>query len=461
MSRLKLAVMVPFVLFVALFATGVSVAEFLAAEREGQRIDTRIHAALAASFRNAVVSEVATMRSVTAALAQQELIRTAFRQRDREGLLFLTQGVMTQLREQSRITHLYFTDLTRVNLLRVHQPERYGDVINRQTQLLAERSGAPVHGIELGPFGTLTLRVVSPWYAGDQLLGYIELGVEIQHILDGMREQFGTLPLLFLPKGQLDRKGWEAGMRMLGRSGNWDAFDDAVLVVRDGVPDEVIRRFRESGVSHVAAGDRHYSWLHLPVMGVHGDQVADVGLVLDVTGRFSEVHRFGWTVATLALLGSGVVISLFWLVLSKVEGDLNRTRDDLARREALYHGAFSGSRAVQLLINPEDGAILDANPAATVFYGWSLAELTQMRLADLTSDDSAESVALGNSDLNKALDSGSSRFLSRHRLASGAVRDVEIYSGSILVGGRPVLYSIIHDIGGRMEPRVAWGAALA
>jgi two-component sensor histidine kinase len=37
-------------------------------------------------------------------------------------------------------------------------------------------------------------------------------------------------------------------------------------------------------------------------------------------------------------------------------------------------------------------------------------------------------------------------FLFRHRRADGSIRDVEVYSGPIRVGGRELLYSIIYDI---------------
>ena len=34
----------------------------------------------------------------------------------------------------------------------------------------------------------------------------------------------------------------------------------------------------------------------------------------------------------------------------------------------------------------------------------------------------------------------------RHRLASGEIRDVEVCSGPIIVGGRTLLFSVINDV---------------
>ena len=38
-----------------------------------------------------------------------------------------------------------------------------------------------------------------------------------------------------------------------------------------------------------------------------------------------------------------------------------------------------------------------------------------------------------------------SLFLFKHRLASGEVRDVEVHASPLEVGGRPLLFSIVHD----------------
>jgi PAS domain-containing protein len=42
-------------------------------------------------------------------------------------------------------------------------------------------------------------------------------------------------------------------------------------------------------------------------------------------------------------------------------------------------------------------------------------------------------------------------FLSSHRLASGEIREVEVHSGPIEVGGQALLLSTIHDVSGRRK----------
>ena len=100
----------------------------------------------------------------------------AMKDRDRERLLTSYGDVFAQLRQDHGMTHFYFHGPDRVNLLRVHKPEKHGDLIDRFTAREAERTGKMASGIELGPLGTFTLRVVRPVFDGGTLIGYIELG---------------------------------------------------------------------------------------------------------------------------------------------------------------------------------------------------------------------------------------------------------------------------------------------
>lgn len=52
----------------------------------------------------------------------------------------------------------------------MHQPDRYGDIIARATAKQAELTGQRTAGIELGPLGRLSLRVVVPWDVAERRL---------------------------------------------------------------------------------------------------------------------------------------------------------------------------------------------------------------------------------------------------------------------------------------------------
>ncbi|MCX6306847.1 MAG: PAS domain S-box protein [Bacteroidetes bacterium] len=114
----------------------------------------------------------------------------------------------------------------------------------------------------------------------------------------------------------------------------------------------------------------------------------------------------------------------------------------LDAREQQYRDMFFKNTAVKLIIDPTNGAILSANMAAANFYGYSTDRLERMNIKDintLPADQVQEEMTYASIEQQ-------SHFNFRHLLASGEVRDVEVYSSPIEFGGRKSLYSIVHDV---------------
>jgi len=61
-------------------------------------------------------------------------------------------------------------------------------------------------------------------------------------------------------------------------------------------------------------------------------------------------------------------------------GTLESQVGQIQHSEARYRALFQDSHCVMLLIDPVDGAILDANQAAAKYYGWSREVLTGMNI---------------------------------------------------------------------------------
>ncbi|SDC65507.1 PAS domain S-box protein [Williamwhitmania taraxaci] len=114
----------------------------------------------------------------------------------------------------------------------------------------------------------------------------------------------------------------------------------------------------------------------------------------------------------------------------------------LQESEERYKSIFHNSHGVMLLLDPESGRILDANPAASNFYGYPLAQLKEMKMSDINTLSSEQ---LDNK-IAVAMAKKQTHFYFQHRLVSGEIRDVETFACPIMVGNKKLLYSIIHDI---------------
>ena len=157
-------------------------------------------------------------------------IQQAWLSLDKDSLLHAATPIYSEINAKYNITHFYFIDLEKVCYLRVHNHDRFGDNIKRATLDGAVREGKFTSGIELGPFGTFTLRAVYPWFIDGALAGYIELGKEILHIAPLMKQSLHVDLVFTIHKTRLNRSEWEEGMRMLGRKADWDLLPDSIFI---------------------------------------------------------------------------------------------------------------------------------------------------------------------------------------------------------------------------------------
>jgi len=107
-----------------------------------------------------------------------------------------------------------------------------------------------------------------------------------------------------------------------------------------------------------------------------------------------------------------------------------------------YRSMFINNHAIMLILDPETGSIINANPAACEFYGYSREELTEKNISEINTLTLKETKA----EMDKARSEKRNHFIFKHLLRNGELRDVEVYSGPIILSGKQHLYSIIHDI---------------
>ncbi len=131
-----------------------------------------------------------------------------------------------------------------------------------------------------------------------------------------------------------------------------------------------------------------------------------------------------------------------WVSLVRDISERKRVEEMLSESEQRYRSLFKINHSVMLLIDSENADIVDANPAACSFYGWSQKELTSMKITDINMLSNEQIF----SEMERAKSEKRQHFFFRHRLANEEIRDVEVYSGPIKVHGKELLYSIIHDI---------------
>ncbi|HEX8169812.1 MAG TPA: EAL domain-containing protein [Thermoanaerobaculia bacterium] len=201
-------------------------------------------------------------------------------------------------------------------------------------------------------------------------------------------------------------------------------------VLRTGKPllatPEVFDRLVATGEVE-PVGAPSVDWLGAPL--TTGDKTWGV----IVTQTYRESSRFSET-------EQEVLVFVARHIASAIEQ--KRKDDALRENERRYRQMFENNRAVKLLIDPNDGEIVDANMAACDYYGYTRDELRAMRIwqINVRGEDGVRD------EMQRAAQQERAYFHFRHMRANGEVRDVEVHSGPIELGGRRLLYSIVHDI---------------
>ncbi|MCX6178806.1 MAG: PAS domain S-box protein [Chlorobiales bacterium] len=141
----------------------------------------------------------------------------------------------------------------------------------------------------------------------------------------------------------------------------------------------------------------------------------------------------------LTALADNLAYGVFMLRTRKAHAD---AEVKFRESESRYRSLFQKNHTAMLIIDHQDGSIVDANPAAASFYGWTHEQLCRMNIKQINQLTEKEVQA----EMQRANTEKRNYFLFRHRLADGSLRDVEVYSGPITIEQKSFLYSVIHDI---------------
>lgn len=289
-------------------------------------------------LKSALEYKAETMGANLSFIVQNRALIAALKASDRSKLLQLGASIYARLNREHDITHFYFHSPERVNIARIHKPDRFGDSIHRFTAIGAEKEKRLFSGIELGPLGTFTLRSVLPVVEDGNLLGYIELGQEIDAILDETHRAFNVQLFLLIHKRYLNRDRWEEGMRMLSRSFDWDMFPESVMISQSvaDAPNDYLAAINADDhtddaeiLDTIEFNDKNYWAGVLPVLDAGDREVAHLVFLHDMTElREESKNELIWFML-LSTLISWIIFIFFYRVLGSTEQDLMSARQQL------------------------------------------------------------------------------------------------------------------------------------
>ncbi|KMQ50528.1 multi-sensor hybrid histidine kinase [Chitinispirillum alkaliphilum] len=345
----------------------------------------------------------------------------ALASKDKFGLYEEFENVFTQFKEKSQITHLYFLDSALVCFLRVHNPEKRGDTINRFTALEAKATRQISSGWELGPLGTFTLRSVKPVIVQERVIGFIELGKEIEDIFLSAHKQDNIELAVAINKSELVKEDWLSGMKMLGRDYNWKRFSEKALIYysQDHYPQELEQFIVESEnlkgklSEKVSFDDLFVRVMVTPVTDVSGEEIGHLIKILDITDLQGDFAQMKWIVFYTATFLLTVLFLFFYKVLGITDSKINSY---IAKQNELteYLEATLKSMGDGVISVDTESNVTALNKVAETLTGWSDYEVRGVKFTKVFNIIDACDRSPAFNPVQKVLQTGKSVELANH-----------------------------------------------
>ncbi len=307
-----------------------------------------------------------------------------------------------QILQQNHISHFYIHQPNLVNYLRVHQPQRYGDQIQRQSALDAAETQQIAWGVEMGPLGLLTLRAVMPWFDQGELLGYIELGQEIEHVYEHVYKNSDIGLFISINKEVIDRQAWESGMTLMNREHDWNLLPKSVVTFSSLLFNQTefclaLCKIGETSYQYQEAltKDHTYQTYSLPIMDEQkSDQpIGKMVFFKDLTEIKKEFTTHLIEIIGFSMVASVVLFIFIYLFIDKIESKINRSNRKLFESEKRFRHLVESSTDWIWELDAK-GRYTYASPKVRDFLGYEPEELLGKSPFDLMPEDEAKRLSV-------------------------------------------------------------------
>ena len=331
-TPLKTKIIFPLSLVFGLLLSAFAYIEYINLQNEFSHDVERHLDGIQELFEKQIESETELLSTILEMVAKDEGLQKAWETKDRNFLLQVSAPLLKEMGAKHLLTHFYFHNPDRTNFLRVYDPDRFGDVVNRFTLREAVRTGQNSAGIELGKLGTLTLRVLHPWQIKGKIVGYIEMGEEIDHIIEKLHNILDVELYISIYKKFLKEENWKAGMRLFNRQNDWDLSPYAVIVSQsiNNVP-KSLNVFLEEGKHDymemstdlkLSINQLSYRVGVVPLFDAGGREIGDMIILYDVTKHLSSFKKTILLVVSYSALAGLLLFIIFSVFLGKLESQI-------------------------------------------------------------------------------------------------------------------------------------------
>lgn len=300
-------------------------------------------------LQESLKEDTAALSAMGDILLRDASLVEALKSRDRTRLQEIGSDIFASLQKSYGVVQFSFHGPDRVNLLRMHAPETFGDRIDRFTLREAQKTGKTASGLEMGATGTFSLRVVQPVFSEGVRVGYVELARDVENILEAISEEKKVELGVAIRKKYLKKEYYQTYMERQGKENQWDLFpEDVILFSTWPQFQNIVGRFLgETGHTHdelsaeTMLDGKTWRIMATLLYDTSGAAVGDLYILQDVSVSYAAAKRLMTVTAGGVLILLAGLLGFLYVMLRRTDQGIRNQQAELAESEERYDMAMS------------------------------------------------------------------------------------------------------------------------
>lgn len=271
-------------------------------------------------------SDIQTYATFIKLISKDKKAIELFTTNNRDGLYKYYEKTFENLKNNYNISHFYFHKNTKVNFLRVHNPNKHSDTIKRFTLNKAIKTKGLGTGIEFGIFHNLTLRVVYPWFVEDKIIGYMELGKEIDYFTPELAKLAHSEVIFTINKELISKNNYQ---KWLSKSKNNTKFEELsnYYIIDSSLTkhSKDLKKFldNDKDLKNISVDNymKHYHVNCKPFLNVNGEEIGKMYILNDMSTEFSFLSSLVFKISFIVIL-LFIFLAIYYFRLVKKEASI-------------------------------------------------------------------------------------------------------------------------------------------